>query len=42
MFEEFQEAALKQEQRRRLKNILNISSGILFSVTLVYLTFYVN
>jgi len=42
MFEEFQEDALKQKQRKKVKATLNIATAILFSVTLVYLTFYVN
>lgn len=42
MFEEFQEAAEKEEQRKKIKYVINIATGVLFSVTLVLLTFYIN
>ena len=42
MFEEFQEAALKQEKKKKIKAILNIATAILFSVTLVLFTLYTN
>ncbi len=40
MFEEFQQAALKEEQRKKVKMLVNVTTGILLSVTLILLTFY--
>lgn len=42
MFEEFQEAAEKEVQRKKIKQAINVTTGILFCVTLVLLMFYTN
>ena len=42
MFEEFQEAAEKEEQRKKIKYVINVTTGVLIFVTLVLLTFYIN
>ena len=38
MFEEFQEAALKEEQKKKLKKIIHIVTGVLFSIAIVLIT----
>ncbi len=42
MFEEFQEAAEKEEQRKKIKYVINAATGALFFVALVILTIYAN
>ena len=42
MFEEFQEAALKAEQKKKTINIIYIVTGVFFSVMIVLITQYVN
>lgn len=40
MFEEYQEAALKEGQRKKIKIIINVATGILFSVMMVLLAYF--
>ena len=42
MFEEFQEAALKAEQKKKTINVIYIVTGVCFSVMIVLITQYVN
>lgn len=42
MFEEYKEAALKEEQSKKITAMLNIATGILFSIATIFLIFYSN
>jgi len=42
MFEEYQEAALKAEQKKKIINVVYIVTGLFFSVMIVLITQYVN
>ena len=42
MFEEFQEAALKAEQKKKTINVIYIVTGVFFSVMIVLIPQYVN
>ena len=41
MFEEYQEASQKLEQKKKTLNVIHIITGIIFSVMIVLITQYV-
>lgn len=42
MFEEFQEAAEKEEQKKKTRQLINIATAVLFSISILVYTLFSN